>query len=329
MKISVNFLTLLVIMFAISLPSYSQYHWTVYTGDQNFVSLEDTIDKGCVLYHKLAQNNLSITGNRGVLFNNVKFFVFPSLTGSFSWSQVQVSTGKISFYPHIYTFKNGTTTLAIAIMFNVSRVDPVRGIRTRPSMSPSTISQLERERMDFSHLKFVTEGFETSLMVQKAVQETELLLNDYEVSYNYWVKSAPSGPETDGILTFFNRPMTSFRIRSYSDKGYLDTSLSGGQVTTLRDIFVKTINLYQRLTNTNYVMANTNTNTNVATNTNATTNAATNATTNAAAPAKKAPAKKAPAKKAAAAKAPAKKAPDKKVVTTNQRPKTTRVVTPK
>lgn len=318
MKFSVYFLYTFFVVFFINFPtiSHSQYKWTKYSGDPAFMSLEDDIDKGRILYHKLAQNNSSIAGNRGLLFNST-LFAFPSLTGSFSWSQVRVNAGKISFYPHIYTFDNGTSAFAIAILYNISRVSPIRGVRTRPSFSPASLLQLEKDKMNFSRLKLVSEGFETDLILQPGNQETELSLSDFDVNYNYWLKSSPTQKETVGLRTFFARPLTSFRIRAYSDKGYLDTTLKGAHVKTLSDIFVKTVDLYQRLIDPNYV--------------NELKKKAEAAKKAAETNAKPAEAKKkgAPAKKKPAAKRKKRQPQKKRVVSTNKRPRTTRVVRPK
>ncbi|MGL4676886.1 MAG: hypothetical protein ACRCWI_04370 [Brevinema sp.] len=334
MRVTFYFFPLL-LFFIIPQLSFGQYKWESYTGDAEFMSLEDSIDKGRILYHKLAENNSSITGRRGILFNTT-LFSFPSLTGSFSWSQVQVNAGRISFYPHIYTFDNGTSALAIAFLYNISRVSPIRGIRTRPSFSPASLLQLERDKMNFSRLKFVSEGFETDLLLQTGNQETDLSLSDFDVNYNYWLKSNPTQKEVAGLRTFFARPLTSFKIRAYSDKGYLDTTLDNSQVKTLSDIFIKTVDLYQRLIDPNYInklkaeaaaAKSTNTNTNVS--------APTNAQTNTNAGAQKVAGTNAQAKKKAPAGGTNKRpvttqqTNKQKVVSTNKRPKTTRVVTPK
>ncbi|MGL5956295.1 MAG: hypothetical protein ACRC0X_06795 [Brevinema sp.] len=317
----------LILLSIIPQLSYGQYKWETYTGDAEFMSLEDSIDKGRILYHKLAENNSSITGKRGILFN-ATLFSFPSLTGSFSWSQVQVNAGRISFYPHIYTFDNGTSALAVAFLYNISRVSPIRGIRTRPSFSPASLLQLERDKMNFSRLKFVSEGFETDLLLQTGNQETELSLSDYDVNYNYWLKSSPTQKETAGLRTFFARPLTSFKIRAYSDKGYLDTTLDSGQVKTLSDIFIKTVDLYQRLIDPNYINRpkEDTTNTNASTNTNTATNIGTtntNTRTNT-------QVRNTNRKRAATNQRPAVQQTNRqRVVNTNKRPKTTRVVKPK
>ncbi len=298
----------------ISLDTHAQYKWSVYTGDPTFKALEDGIDKGRIIYHKDAENNLTISGNRGVMFQS-SLFAFPSLTGSFAWSQVRVNIGKIAFYPHIYTFDKGTSALSVAILYNISRVSPVRGIRTRPSFSPTSLLQLEKEKMNFIKLKFVSEGFNTDLALQTANQETELSLSDYDINYNYWLKSSPTAKEVVGLRTFFARPLKSFKLRAYSDKGYLDTTLDGSLLPTLGDVFVKTVDLYQRLIDPNYVN----------------TNNKPDAKKKPAAKKrvkKKQPPKKKPVVKKKRVKRPP-KAVNRKVVTTNKRPKTKRVVRPK
>lgn len=248
-----NYLLLLLIFSMISANSaFAQYKWTIYSGDPTFMTLEDSIDNGRIIYHKNAENNSTTTGNRGVLFETT-FFAFPSLTGSFAWSQVRVNIGKLSFYPHIFTIDRGTSTLAIAILYNISRVSPVRGIRTRPSFTPASLLQLEKEKMNFTKIKFVSEGFSTELIMQARNQETELSLSDYDVNYNYWLKSTPNQKEVIDLRTFFARPLKSFKVRAYSDKGYLDTTLTGAKVQILGDVFVRTIDLYQRLIDPNYV----------------------------------------------------------------------------
>ena len=251
---------LLTIFTLIPTVSQAQYKWITYTGDPKFLSLEDGIDRGRILYHQLAQNSSSLAGNRGMMFN-ATLFAFPSLTGSFAWSQIRVNIGKISFYPHIFNFDKGTSSLSIAILYNISRVSPVRGVRTRPSFSPTSLLQLEKEKMNFIKLKFVSEGFEADLLLQTKNQETELSLSDYDINYNYWLKSSPSQKEAMQLRTFFARPLTSFKVRAYSDKGYLDTTLSGAQVDSLGDVFVSTIDLYQRLIDPNYINTVKNTNT--------------------------------------------------------------------
>ncbi|MGL4367783.1 MAG: hypothetical protein ACRCTQ_05855 [Brevinemataceae bacterium] len=243
---------LLGILCLLPITNFAQYKWTIYTGDPIFMTLEDSIDRGRIIYHKEAKNSVTSTGNRGLLFDTT-FFAFPSLTGSFAWSQVRVNIGKISFYPHIYTMDQGTSYLSVAIFYNLSRVAPVRGVRTRPSFTPTSLLQLEKEKMNFLKLKFVSEGFSTELKLQTANQETELNLSDYDVNYNYWLKANPNKKETVGLRTFFARPLKSFKVRAYSDKGYMDTTLSGTKVQVLGEIFVKSIDLYQRLVDPNYV----------------------------------------------------------------------------
>jgi len=237
---------------SIPLFIFAQYKWTVYTGDPMFMTLEDGVDNGRIIYHKAAENSSSLTGNRGVLFDTT-FFAFPSLTGSFTWSQVRINIGKISFYPSIFTFENGTSVLSLAILYNISRVSPIRGVRTRPSFTPTSLLQLEKEKMNFSKVKFVSEGFSTDIILQTGNQETELTLSDYDVNYNYWLKSTPNKKESLGLRTFFARPLKSFKIRAYSDKGYLDTTLSGRKISVLGDVFVKSVDLYLRLVDPNYV----------------------------------------------------------------------------
>ena len=335
---------LLVIFTIIPVISQAQYKWTPYAGDPKFLALEDGIDKGRIIYHQLAQNSSSLAGNRGLLFN-ATLFAFPSLTGSFAWSQVRVNVGKISFYPHIFTFDKGTSSLSIAILYNISRVSPVRGVRTRPSFTPTSLLQLEKEKMNFTKLKFVSEGYEAEILLQPGNQETELSLSDYDVNYNYWIKSTPTQKEAMALRTFFARPLKTFNVRAYSDKGYLDTTLDGAQVAALGDIFVSTVDLYQRLIDPNYI------------NTPPPTNAVVvpkpapkkkvvakkpapkkKAVAKKPAPKKKAVAKKPAPKKKVVAKKPApkkkpvarrkKRTTQKKMVTTNRRPKVTRVVKP-
>ena len=324
---------LLVIFTSVPAMSQAQYKWVPYAGDPKFLALEDGIDNGRIIYHQLAQNSSALAGNRGLMFN-ATLFAFPSLTGSFAWSQVRVNIGKISFYPHIFTFDKGTSSLSLAILYNISRVSPVRGVRTRPSFTPTSLLQLEKEKMNFTKLKFVSEGYEAEILLQPGNQETELSLSDYDVNYNYWIKSTPTQKEAMALRTFFARPLKTFNVRAYSDKGYLDTTLAGAQVTALGDIFVSTVDLYQRLIDPNYI------------NTPPPTNAvvvkkpvvkkvapkpvAKKAVAKKPAPKKKAVAKKpAPKKKPVAKKKPTrKKATPKKVVTTNRRPKVTRVVKP-
>ena len=335
---------LLVIFTSVPAMSQAQYKWVPYAGDPKFLALEDGIDNGRIIYHQLAQNSSALAGNRGLMFN-ATLFAFPSLTGSFAWSQVRVNIGKISFYPHIFTFDKGTSSLSLAILYNISRVSPVRGVRTRPSFTPTSLLQLEKEKMNFTKLKFVSEGYEAEILLQPGNQETELSLSDYDVNYNYWIKSTPTQKEAMALRTFFARPLKTFNVRAYSDKGYLDTTLAGAQVTALGDIFVSTVDLYQRLIDPNYI------------NTPPPTNAvvvkkpvvkkvapkpvAKKAVAKKPAPKKKAVAKKPAPKKKAVAKKPApkkkpvakkkptrKKATPKKVVTTNRRPKVTRVVKP-
>ena len=313
--------------------SQAQYKWTPYAGDPKFLALEDGIDKGRIIYHQAAQNSSSLAGNRGLLFN-ATLFAFPSLTGSFAWSQVRVNVGKISFYPHIFTFDKGTSSLSLAILYNISRVSPVRGVRTRPSFTPTSLLQLEKEKMNFTKLKFVSEGFEAEILLQPGNQETELSLSDYDVNYNYWIKSSPTQKEAMALRTFFARPLKTFNVRAYSDKGYLDTTLSGAQVTALGDIFVSTVDLYQRLIDPNYINT-------VPTNTNVVVEKKPVAKK----PVAKKPVAKKPAAKKPVAKKPVAKKPEpkkpvakkrpvrkrqtpKKVVTTNRRPRVTRVVKP-
>lgn len=245
-KIGLSFLGLCIIPLIIYAQNNGQHKWTVYTGDPAFLTLADTIDKGRVIYHKDAQNFSAVAGNRGVLFTTT-FVAFPSLNGSFSWSQVRINEGTLSFYPHIFTVDGGESTLSLAILYNIARVSPVRGVRTRPSFSPTSILQLEKEKMNFTRLKFVSEGFSTTLNLQTANQETELSLSDYEVNYTYWLKSRPNKKEADDLRAFFKRPLKSFKLRAYSDKGYLDTTLDGPKLLTLGDVFVKSIDLYERL----------------------------------------------------------------------------------
>ena len=332
---------LLVIFTIIPVISQAQYKWTPYTGDPKFLALEDGIDKGRIIYHQLAQNSSSLAGNRGLLFN-ATLFAFPSLTGSFAWSQVRVNVGKISFYPHIFTFDKGTSSLSLAILYNISRVSPVRGVRTRPSFTPTSLLQLEKEKMNFTKLKFVSEGYEAEILLQPGNQETELSLSDYDVNYNYWIKSTPTQKEAMALRTFFARPLKTFNVRAYSDKGYLDTTLSGAQVASLGDIFVSTVDLYQRLIDPNYINTPPPTNAVVAKKPVAKKPVAKKAVAKKPAPKKKAVAKKPAPKKKAVAKKPApkkkpiaKKKPvrrrkqtPRKVVTTNRRPKVTRVVKP-
>ncbi|MGL4561228.1 MAG: hypothetical protein ACRCV0_02930, partial [Brevinema sp.] len=296
-------LCIIAILLAVPHALFGQYKWTVYSGDPTFKTLEDSIDNGRIIYHKDAENNSTTTGNRGVLFETT-FFAFPSLTGSFAWSQVRVNVGKLSFYPHIFTLDRGTSTLAIAILYNISRVSPVRGIRTRPSFTPASLLQLEKEKMNFTKIKFVSEGFATELVLQSRNQETELSLSDYDVNYNYWLKSTPNQKEVVDLRTFFARPLKLFKVRAYSDKGYLDTTLTGLKVQTLGDVFVKSIDLYQRLVDPNYVNKPTNT---------VATNAKTNATP-----------RRTPTK---TVRSNTQKV-QRKVVTTNQRPAQRRVVRP-
>lgn len=288
---------LLGLLCSMPLSMFAQYKWTVYTGDPTFMTLEDGIDNGRIIYHKDAENNSSLTGNRGVLFDTT-FFAFPSLTGSFTWSQVRINVGKISFYPSIYTFENGTSVLSLAILYNISRVSPVRGVRTRPSFTPTSLLQLEKEKMNFTKIKFVSEGFSTDVLLQAANQETELTLSDYDVNYNYWLKSTPNKKESMGLRTFFARPLKSFKVRAYSDKGYLDTTLSGKKISILGDVFVKSVDLYMRLVNPNYVNKDH----------------------------KKVNTKRAPQRQARRRKPQTIK---KNIVTTNRRPRTTRVVRPR
>ncbi len=324
---------LLVIFTILPIVSQAQYKWTPYAGDPKFLALEDGIDKGRIIYHQAAQNSSSLAGNRGLLFN-ATLFAFPSLTGSFAWSQVRVNVGKISFYPHIFTFDKGTSSLSLAILYNISRVSPVRGVRTRPSFTPTSLLQLEKEKMNFTKLKFVSEGFEAEILLQPGNQETELSLSDYDVNYNYWIKSSPTQKEAMALRTFFARPLKTFNVRAYSDKGYLDTTLSGAQVTALGDIFVSTVDLYQRLIDPNYINT-------VPTNTNVVVEKKPVAKK----PVAKKPVAKKPAAKKPVAKKPVAKKPEpkkpvakkrpvrkrqtpKKVVTTNRRPRVTRVVKP-
>ncbi|MGL4388132.1 MAG: hypothetical protein ACRCTJ_01900 [Brevinema sp.] len=292
---------LLILAILLITPSglFAQYKWTVYSGDPTFQTLEDSIDNGRIIYHKNAKNNSTTTGNRGVLFDTT-FFAFPSLTGSFAWSQVRVNIGKLSFYPHIFTLDRGTSTLAIATLYNISRVSPVRGIRTRPSFTPASLLQLEKEKMNFTKIKFVSEGFSTELVLQARNQETELSLSDYDVNYNYWLKSTPNQKEVVDLRTFFARPLKSFKVRAYSDKGYLDTTLTGAKVQVIGDVFVRTIDLYQRLVDPNYVNIDPNSKTNAA-----------------------------PRRPAAPRTTTQKQTVEKKVVSTNKRPAQQKVARPK
>ncbi|SFB74260.1 hypothetical protein SAMN02745150_00534 [Brevinema andersonii] len=338
-KIRLAFLGLCIIPLIIYAQNNGQHKWTVYTGDPAFLTLADTIDKGRVIYHKDAQNFSAVAGNRGVLFTTT-FVAFPSLNGSFSWSQVRINEGTLSFYPHIFTVDGGESTLSLAILYNIARVSPVRGVRTRPSFSPTSILQLEKEKMNFTRLKFVSEGFSTTLNLQTANQETELSLSDYEVNYTYWLKSRPNKKEADDLRAFFKRPLKSFKLRAYSDKGYLDTTLDGPKLVTLGDVFVKSIDLYERLVDPRSPLNRTPRQAPAQTNAApkkpaapAQTNAAPKkpaapARTNAAPKKPAAPARTNAAPKKPAAK-PAPKTQQVKKVTTNKRPQTTKVVKPK
>ncbi len=293
MKISIKFLSILVLLFTVSLPSYGQYKWVMYSSDQDFVALQDTIDKGSVIFHKLAQNNSSVTGHKGVFFNNVKIFEFPSLTTSFTRSASQIRGGQVSVYPHIFTASNGAATLSVATMLNVAHVDPVKGMRTRPSISPESISKIENDSITFSKLKFVTGDRSVEIALQTNLQETDLLIDDYEVTYSYWLKSAPTTKELEEMLTFFTNSMMSLQVRAYGDKGYLDTTLEGKQLDNLRIALSRTLELNKKI---NDALA---------------------------------PAPAPAAARTPAARAPVRKqAPATRTVNTNTRPVTTRVVRP-
>ncbi len=305
MKCCINFLSILVLsLFTLTSLSFSQYKWTDFNTNINttdFEVLNDAIDRGSVIHHKLAQNKSSITGYKGVFFNKVKLLEFPTINSSFSGLASRIRAGQISIYPHIYTTSNGSATFALATMYNVSHVDPVRGMRTRPSISPETVSKIENESLIFSKLKFLVNDATIEINLQTNLQETNLLWDDYEVTYNYWLKSIVSTADIDNLLKIFNMPLTTLTIRAYTDKGHLDTTLEGKQLDNLRTAMIQTITLYKSMAPPPPPPT----------------------------PAPKATAVRAPVKKAPVKKAPVKKqAPATRTVNTNARPKTTRVVKP-